>query len=53
MPALIGRLLLEIDEAWLDHAERIRPYPAVSEFDVALEELLFAAAEWLRAPPIN
>ena len=47
MREMISQLLLQIDEAWLDHAQRIRNYKTVSTADIELEEVLFAAAEWL------
>jgi hypothetical protein len=43
----VSHLLLQVDEAWLDHLERIRCQSDVAPADIELEEVLFGAGEWL------
>jgi hypothetical protein len=47
MRDMVSRLLLQVDEAWLDHAQRIRNDTSISSADIQLEETLFAVGEWL------
>ena len=47
MREVVSRLLLQIDEAWIDHMERLKHRPQVSPADLQLEELLFNAEAWL------
>ena len=41
MHELLSWLMLMTDEAWLNHAARIRAHATVSAQDVELEEMLF------------
>jgi hypothetical protein len=47
MRDMVSHLLLQIDEAWLDHAQRIRDRTNISVADIELEEALFAVGHWL------
>ena len=47
MSDLLSRSLLVVDEAWLNHGERMRARSWVTTADVCLEELLFATEQLL------
>jgi hypothetical protein len=43
----LSALMLEIDEAWLNHAEELAPRDQVTPAEVELENILFLMAESL------
>jgi hypothetical protein len=48
MREILGILGEQVDEAWLDHGERIRQKGSISYSDVAFENILFGIEETLR-----
>jgi hypothetical protein len=47
MRETVSQLLMQIDEAWIDHMERMKDRSCVSAAELQLEELLFSAEAWL------